>query len=339
MKRTVTIVAVALALAATACAEPDAGASDDTTTTVPATTETTTTSIAAPPDTVATTTTTTSDPTTSSDLEELLDSLVAPGEAASGRMEGLIEMTGLDPAEAGVEEVRIVFAAAHDAASGDSSFLIDMSSLAGAVPSDDEFSALAGDLIGTMEFRQVGDRAYMNAPFFNLLFGAETAWISMPAEDGDDFSSGFEQVPADPSDVMESYEGADATVENLGQETVNGVTTTHYRVTFDTSAWIDELSADELAELRESGVFADGLLPMDLWVSAEGHLIRMLLEISADQADAGADAGFQSMTVRWDMYDIGGPVSIEPPPPADVTDVEDLQFFDLDFDFDFEASA
>ena len=84
-------------------------------------------------------------------------------------------------------------------------------------------------------------------------------------------------------------------------------------------------------------MFADGVLPMDLWVSEDGYLVRMVLEIDAEQADAGEAADFESMMVRWDMFDIGGDVTIEPPPASDTTNVEDLQFFDFDLDFDLEA--
>ncbi len=43
-------------------------------------------------------------------------------------------------------------------------------------------------------------------------------------------------------------------------------------------------------------------------------------------------------TPRLDDWDdpVGRSVVIDPPPASEVTDVEDLEFFDFDFELDFE---
>ncbi|MGI9665511.1 MAG: hypothetical protein ACR2N2_00180 [Acidimicrobiia bacterium] len=332
VKRILLAVTIVLAIVAAGCAEGETSAAEETTTTAVVTTTQT-----APPDTSSSTTSTTTGSTEAEDdVSKLLETLSATSEITSARVEGTIEMSGLDTGTSGTTDISFSFASAFDADTGDGSFSIDMSGLADAVAADtdDPFAAMAAGMLGTMEFRQVGERAYMNAVFFNELFGAATPWISMPAEDGDDFSSGFEQVPTDPNEILEAYEGASATVEDLGAESVNGVDATHYRVTFDTSAMIDQLSAEERTELEESGIFADGLLPLDLWVSAEGYLVRLVMEIDASMS---TDSEFGSMSIEYNMYDIGGPVVVSAPPADQVTAIEDLEFLDFDFDFGTDA--
>jgi hypothetical protein len=335
------IVAIALALAACAAESIPAAVDESTTTLAASTTEapTTTTSPASSTTTASEQATTTTEATeiVPSEVDELFELLASAPEVTSGRMEGSIEIEGLDPSEAGVSDASIIFSSAFDAATGDGSFLMDFSSLEEAVDvdEDDPWSALAGGLLGTMEFRQVGDRAYMNAPFFGLLLGAETTWISMPADDGAELSSGFETVPSDPDEILDAYGDASATVEELGVEQVNGTTATHYRITFDTSAMIAELTPEERAELEASGVFAEGILPMDLWVTDEGHLVRMVLEIDGSSATTAPGESFESMRIRYDIYDIGADITITPPPADEVTPIEDLE--DLTFDFGLDA--
>lgn len=348
MKRSIIFAVLALTLVGSGCAagETDSGAasgSDSSTTTTAEGDQPTTTLVAE--NTTSTVTDTTVAPeetttTTSSgeltEAAELLASLETMGDVVSGRMEGSIEMTGLVDTGTDLTDMKMVFATAFDAATGNSSFFMDMSSLDGAVDtdSDDPFAALAAGLLGETEFRQVGDRMYTKSGFFGLMFGTESEWISMPAEEGAEFASGFDSAPTDPNEFIGVYEGANAVVEGFGPESVNGTTAMHYRITFDTTAWIEELSAQEKAELDESGMLAAGELPIELWITDDGYLVRMVVEVDGTQATS-ADGEFETMRLRYDLFDINGSVTIEAPPADQVVDVEDL---DLDFDFDFDDS-
>jgi len=254
-------------------------------------------------------------------------------------MEGSTEVIGLDTG-ASTTDASIAFATAFDASTGDGSVLIDFSGFAagfdvegaGTDP-DDPFAGLAASLAVPMEFRQVGDRVYARTPLFGAMFGIDTEWVSMPADDGQDFASGFEVVPSDPSVVLDAYEGADATVVDLGSETVNGVEATHYLVTFDTAAMVAQMSPEERADFEASGIFADGEVPLDLWISTEGHVVRMILDIDGSTIEGPDGETFERMRVRYDAYDINGDVRIEAPAPSAVTEIESLGLGDMDFDF------
>lgn len=328
MRRQTQVAVAGLGLLVAACGSPAVREATTTTeppvaTSAPATTTTT----------AATTTTTQSTTTTgagTSDLGALMASLQeSEAELTSARIEGSIEMTGMNEELTGLSEVVIVFGTAFDSVTGNASFLMDMSSLADSVDlqdleaSEDPFAGMAAAFLGEIEFRQIDDRVFLKFPFFTAMFGAETDWISMPAEEGGEFTTSFETVPSDPSEVLKAYEGAAATIENLGMETVNGVEATHYRISLNAEEM--ELTAEERAELEASGLFADGMIPMDIWVSEEGYTVRMVLEIDGSGIDAPPEEQFETMRMVYDMFDINQPVVIEPPPAADVTDIEDLE--------------
>jgi len=301
-----------------------------------------TTSTAAPTTTLAATTTTqatttTSETTTTTTPEAQNDEVAAlmaslqESNAAltSGRIEGSVEMTGMDEETAGLSEITILFSTAFDSVTGNASFLMDMSSLADSVDaqelenSEDPFAAMAAGFLGEIEFRQIDDRVFLKFPFFTAMFGAETEWVSMPAEEGDEFTNTFDTIPSDPSEVLEAYEGAAAGLENLGTENVNGVEATHYRITLNAEEM--ELTPEERAELEESGLFADGIIPMDIWVNEDGYTVRMILEIDGSGIDAPPDEQFETMTIRYDLTEINQEIVVEAPPASEVTDIEDLE--------------
>ncbi len=333
MKKTVAIAIVTLALVATGCAEAGSVAEESaaskpaaeattTTSLAPATTSTTSTAAASASED---TTTTVVDSGELTEVDALLASIKTDAELTSARVEGSVAVTGLEGQMAGPSEVTLVFSTAFDASTGDSSMLMDTSSVTAGLSEDaeDPVAELGAAMLGEMEFRQIGDRAYVRAGFINLMFGSETEWISMPADDGAEFSTGLELAPTDPHEVLSTYEGAAATVEEFGEESLNGTTATHYRISIDATGFMDELSPGERAEVEASGVLAIGILPIDLWITDEGYLVRMILEVDGTGA-ASPEGEFESMKLIFDMYDINRPVAIEVPPASDVTAVEDL---------------
>jgi hypothetical protein len=332
MRRT-WIAALAAALVVSACAAGEVSSSESSSTTTvafrdtPATSpESSTTTSESPPPTL------TADSATD-EITALLATLDASAASSSGRIEGSFTVTGVDEAT-GLTEATITFSSAFDTESGNGSFSIDMSSLAAAVEDSpvDSFAGLSALFAEAIEFRQVGDRAYARVPFFGEMLGVDTEWISMPAEDGGAFASGLETVPSDPAEVLDAYEGADATVANLGTEAVNGVEATHYRITFDTARMVDELTDEERAELEASGIFADGSIPIEVWISSDGYLIRLVLEIDASSADLPPEQSFETMVVRYDVFDIGSNVVVVAPPEEDVTPIEEVAPGSINFD-------
>ncbi len=329
MKMKLAALAVVVLLLA-ACGDPG-GAGATTSTEGQGSTTTTagaSTTTAAP----ATTTTTTSPSGPEGDAADLFASLQNGTEITSARMEGSIAMKGLDAATAGVSEATILFSSSFDTTTGDTAFLMDMSSMMGDLSggTDDPLAGVFAGMMGEMEVREIGDTVYLKFPLFTAMFGAETDWVSMPAEEGGDFTSDFETMPTDPGDLLGNFDPAGATVTTIGSENINGVETTHYMIELDISEM--EMSAEERAELEQSGIWAEGVIPMDLWVSDAGYMVRMIMEIDGSGMDLPADESFESMTLHYDFFDVNEPVTIEPPPASDVTSMDDLESM-----FDFEG--
>lgn len=339
MNKTLVVLIALIAAAAAACGASPATttvAAQPTTTTQGSTstaagTEATTTTAApsttaAPTTTDAGTTTTTEADATPTDSDELglfNAALAASAEVTSGRMEGLIEMTGLDPAS-GLTEFSMPFGGAFDNATGNFSFYMDLSAMAEAA--GDEIPPEFAELFGEMEVRQIGDRAYMKFGFFNMFLGAETEWLAMPADDGTTTAQDFTMTsPTNPSEFLGSFEGAGATVEVVGAETVNGVQATHYRAVFDTEALLASATPEERAQLEAQGPLPADVLPLDVWISDAGFVVRFVMEIDGTGISTEPGESFESMTMRYDLYDLNEAVTIEPPPASETTDIEDLE--------------
>ncbi|MGH8912667.1 MAG: hypothetical protein ACRDVD_09150, partial [Acidimicrobiia bacterium] len=177
-----------------------------------------------------------------------------------------------------------------------------------------------------MEVRQVGDVVYLKFPFFTAFLGADTEWVSMPAEEGADLTGGMGSGanPSDPTSFLDSFSDAEGTAEEVGPEEIRGISTTRYRVVLDES-WRESLSAEELADLEAQGPLPTTSFPLDLWIDDDGLVHRMAMEVDGAEM-TGAEAGeeFESMTMTFDFFDFGQPVEIEAPPADQVSDISEL---------------
>lgn len=314
--------ALALALVVAACG----GAAEESTTT--AVEETTTTTAAESTTTTAPITSTTTPATTTSeaggsetsgDLAALQSAMAQTVESAPSRVEGVIRMVGL--ADAPVSEVEMPFSVITDPATGDSSMVMDFGAMAAI--GGEEIPPEMADLMGSMEVREIGDTVYMKFPFFTAFLGAETEWVSMPAEQSDMADDVTPNTaPSDPGAFLESFKEAEGEVEVVGPEEIRGISTTHYRIMID-EQWAETLTEEEMGDLEEQGFSPDATFPLDLWVDDDGLVHRMSIVAEASQLE-DAEGEFESMAMTFDFFDFGEPVTIEPPPADQVTDMEEL---------------
>ena len=166
---------------------------------------------------------------------------------------------------------------------------------------DTEFRALMGDTPGDfLEFRRVGGRMYVGGE------RTDDRWTWTPDDDpralGDDDSFDAGAAPVLLAlDVPGDYEAmVDAVdkVENKGQEEVSGVASTHYVVTVDTSAWLDQLPEDSMHRQVE----LDDPLVVDLWIDETSLPVRLDY--------TGTDTGDQA---RVDYTSWGTPIAVVAP--------------------------
>lgn len=270
----------------------------------------------------ATTTTTVPGP----ELSALNAALANSAAIASGRMEGVFEIVGIKGVPAGAPAVALTFSGAFDTNAGTSSFVMDMSDFANVVPADEVPPEFA-DLFGVIEVRQIGDTSYMRFPFFSSFLGVETDWISFPTEEQSATDGLAPVTPVNPSEFLNIFQSVGASVSEVGTEEIRGEETVHYVVLFDMADLIRQSDPEQLAELENLGPLPFDELPMDIWISEDGLVHRFEIVFDAASVGAAPDDGFERMVMRFDMFDHGLPVDIQPPPDDDVTDAGELVGF------------
>lgn len=319
MKKPMTLLSVLVfALVLAACGE--AAEEDTTTTSAPETTTTTVADATTTTEAEDTTTTSTADePEASGDLARLQAAMSDSAEASPSRIEGAISVQLPDG-----EAAEMPMSMKVDPETGDSSMSMDMAAMAQATGETDDIPPEMAEMMGSMEVREIGDTVYLSFPFFTAFLGAETEWVSMPAEDedmADEMTSG--PTPDNPGHFLESFSDTDGTVEELGSEEIRGISATHYRLTVDED-WQDELSEEELSELDEQGPLPDSSFPIDLWVGEDGLVHRMSIDIQAEDFAGTEGDEIEGMSMTFDFFDFGESVTIEAPPADQVTDISDL---------------
>ena len=319
--RTLLTLATALFLVLTACGGTDPVA--ETTTTVAgngstATTATgeTTTSTTAPEET-----TTTAGGGSNASLASLQKSLSQTSEATKGRMEGMIAITG--SADVPGETFTLNFSGAFDNEAGNFSFIMDLSSMAAQF--GEEIPPELAGLFDEMEIRTIGDTSYIRFGLLTMFLGPDVEWVATSVEEGMDATGGLTgATPSNPSDLLEFFEEAYGTVEELGEELIRGVVTTHYLATFDMEELRANATPEQLAEIDEQDLPIDEL-PMHLWISEENGLVyKYRLEIDGTKVDVPPEEAFESMIMEFEMFDYGEDIVIEA--PEEYTEMDNLDF-------------
>ncbi len=162
-----------------------------------------------------------------------------------------------------------------------------------------------------------GEDIYMNTPF--------TGWVSMNLSDMGADGKKFQDLLSghSPLDYQQLIGSLGADVHDLGQESLDGGTYNHYRVTTDLVKVIDALS-NSLASTNSFSTDAlpsgiSGPITMDIWVDPDTLLPYQL---TADGAfGAGAESASIAMTMKFLEYN--GAVTI-PEAPKDAKSFTEL---------------
>jgi hypothetical protein len=236
-------------------------------------------------------------------------------------MEGSFEIVGAEGMPTGTS-ISLPFSGAFDNAAELFTFTMDMTGMASDLGS--EVPPELADMFGLMEVRQIGETTYMSWPFFQFL-GVQTPWISMPTDESDSATAGFAAAtPGNPADFLASFENTNATIEELGRETVRGVETTHFLATFDTETLLAEATPEEIAEMQAQGPIPFDELPMEIWIGDDGLVYRYVIDLAAESFEASEGQGFERMRMVFEMFDWGQDINLEAPPADQVTEGAEL---------------
>lgn len=160
------------------------------------------------------------------------------------------------------------------------------------------------------------DVLYLRFPLLAVTAGGRE-WVSI---DASAVAGGALTIATDPA-LLLRFVGGVTEFEDLGEDEVNGQTTTHYSGTFTLAEAIAQAGDDERERLEEAmaalGLDADDQsqpIDFEAWVGDDDRIHAAVVGFAAGSGGIGAE-------VRLDLSDVGTDVDIEVPSDAvDVTE-------------------
>lgn len=258
-------------------------------------------------------------------------------EASTGRFEGRLLVTAAPGVGTG-GNFDLTLTGSYDLEAQSFDVNVDLSGLAGLAAA--EASPAEADMFASMfaepvQLRSIGGTAWVRWGLLAGMFGATTddggtAWIEAGTDEAASMTGQFGvDGPESATDLLQTLAEMDATVTEVGRETVRGVETTHYEIGIDLEAAAANLPPQERTELEAelpNGI--SGRLPIDLWIGDDGLLRRLVVELDdLDSMGFGADASeIASVLIEFEIFDVGQPVDIGPPPADQVITIDELGF-------------
>ena len=138
--------------------------------------------------------------------------------------------------------------------------------------------------LGTVDAVVDGPNAYVKAPFLSAFLPEGKPWVRLQRRN----ASGLNAVPQNPTQALARLKRF-ASVKEVGDETIDGVSTTHYH-----------------------GTARRGQGTLDVWIGKDDGYVRRI------QADGNGKSG------AVDFSDFGEPVSITVPPAGETATMSNL---------------
>jgi len=261
-------------------------------------------------------------------LEDVAQAATTSSEALTGRFTFAMDMTAPD----GYETISFSGYGSFDTEARRSQLSLDMSALAsflaGLAPDSGDPASLSDPELWKIEAVLDDLVMYMRFPLLARLPGAPLGgktWVKIDLERsasmaGLDLDQITRFTSNDPRESLRLLEAVSGGLQELGEEEVHGVDTTHYRTSVDLRKYEQLVPASERERaMVDELVQQSGLetLPVEVWIDDESLIHRMTVALS--QPDAGVGQGLNA-TVRFELFDYGEPVAIAVPPPAETFD-------------------
>jgi len=258
------------------------------------------------------------------------ETLAAEDAPESARFEGRFSVTGAPESDLpGAFE--LVLAGGYDRSAEAMELTMDMSELIAAASAAETEQIPPGfdDFFNEpIEIVVIGDQGWMKWGLFSMFTGQDDAWIEMDADEvsGATEDFGFSSSAGDPTQLLDDLAGADASIEDLGVESVNGVDARHWRALVDLATLSADATAEERAELEaQFGDLTASAFPIDVWIGvADGLIYRYSIDLSSETFFAAAEADIVSSTMTFDFFDYGEDLGITAPPADQVVSGESM---------------
>lgn len=175
---------------------------------------------------------------------------------------------------------------------------------------------LGSGSVREISLEQHGDYlVFLRAPFFAARLPGGKHWIELNlsklgrAAGLANLMSGSQ---VSPGDLLSMLKAEGSKIQKLGSATIDGVATTHYRLTVDLAK---AMQAKGLTSPMLAGIAAKlSTIPVDVWIGNDGLLRRIQIAL-------GSSRTRRHLGLRMDLYDYGAHVTIAAPPSTDVFDV------------------
>jgi hypothetical protein len=178
-------------------------------------------------------------------------------------------------------------------------------------------------LIGTVAYLRLPPVANINPALRGKtwireqLTGARGSALGFGSSSGGDAS--------DPTTVLKLVSRVAYRVDMVGTDSVRGATTTHYRATVDFAKASAKSGASAQQVQRIEQLLGTRTFPVDLWIDGQGAARRIQFRFPLPKGSANSAAGPSGqVTETLEFFDFGTPVSVQPPPPSQVTDAKTL---------------
>ncbi|HEY2789507.1 MAG TPA: hypothetical protein VGI72_08620, partial [Gaiellales bacterium] len=128
----------------------------------------------------------------------------------------------------------------------------------------------------------------------------------------------------DPAEMLSTLAGESDSITIAGRHAmVRGVETTHYRAVIDlskvaASAPPSLRAAARRSETRLEAMLGKHLMPVDVWIGADGLVRRVAYRTSVSAPGAAVTL---TTSVRLEMFGFGVPVHVTAPPASQTTDL------------------
>jgi hypothetical protein len=172
--------------------------------------------------------------------------------------------------------------------------------------------------------------AYVRMPFLSERIPGNKPWVKLDLDalarrQGVELPSVTSLGQNDPSAFLD-FLRATGDLRVLGQQEIDGVSTTHYLARIDFGAYVERLPAKQrkqlapmlaqLKQLTQNGQFAP---LVDAWVDGEGLLRRFAMSFSLSSGGQSAE-----MSLTMNLHDFGADVDVSPPDPSQVASLSAL---------------
>jgi hypothetical protein len=165
---------------------------------------------------------------------------------------------------------------------------------------------------------------YLNMPFLSSRLPTGQSWVRLDLEKagkslGVDLDQLMGQAGQNPSDVLDLLR-ASGSVQEVGTETVNGDSTTHYTATIDL-AKAAGVVGDRAQQLVQSLIAqgAPSSIPVDVWVGDDGLVRKLTMDESLSAQGQPAE-----VTLDLELSDYGTEVNVTAPPADETLDLTSL---------------